>query len=145
MDAGIIDVVARAVERVGIPAGLIFAGLYLLDRLVRGVGPAVAGFLTKLTDKMTEHTVDHARLDGKLDVHHEKTAAEIRKVAATVRSTVDSARGEVLAAIDATADRILDDVRRSGSRSSIDNIPAPRSSRRVSPLDEETQQSEKDR
>ena len=30
MESGIIDAVAKGVERVGIPAGLIFAGLYLL-------------------------------------------------------------------------------------------------------------------
>lgn len=149
MDPTIIESLSRGVERVGIPAGLIFAGLYLLNKLVRSVGPPVAGFLAKLTEKLSEHSIDHAKLDGKLDTHHErlegqigahteKTVAEIRKAAAALRSHVDSVRGDVRDA----ADRIIDNVRPLRG----DDAPDPRSSRRSSPLDpEDTLQSEKDK
>lgn len=119
--SGIIDAVAKGAERIGVPAALVFAGLYFLHKLVTAIGPAGAKFLESLAAKLGEHSVDHAKmsgkmdehhaqLEGKIDTHHEKTAAELRRTAAAVRASADSVRSDVLKAIDASTDRIIDRV-----------------------------------
>ena len=132
METDAVDNYLRVAERLGLPAALIFAGLFMLWRLVGAVGPAAsklgaagAAFLDGLTSKLESHTVDHAKLDGKLDAHtekvtgklethHARTASEIRQSTASIRSAVDSMRAELVRSVDAAADRILDNVLRTG-------------------------------
>lgn len=119
MDTSTIDTFVRVAERLGIPAALVLAGLFFGYRFVAAVGPAAGGFLTKLADKLNEHTVDHVKLDGKLDVQHkdvtgkldaqhEKTAAAIRQSEQRVRTEVERVRGDLMRAFDIAADRIVD-------------------------------------
>ena len=159
--SGIIEAVAKGVERVGIPGGLIFAGLYLLHRMATGVGPSIARFFENLAAKLGEHSVDHAKingkldehhaqLEGKIDTHHEKTAAELRRTAAAVRASADSVRSDVLKAIDASTDRILDRVVDKvaafpGRESSLTPVSGLQRTPRASGDDDDTQLSEKDR
>ena len=67
MDTSTIDTFVRVAERLGIPAALVLAGLFFGYRFVAAVGPAAGGFLSQLTYKLNEHTLDHAKLDGKHD------------------------------------------------------------------------------
>lgn len=161
MDAGIVDAVAKGAERIGVPAALVFAGLYFLHKLVTAIGPAVAKFLESLAAKLGEHSVDHAKMSGKLDehhaqiegkidTHHEKTAAELRRTAAAVRASADSVRSDVLKAIDASTDRILDRVVDKvaafpGRESSLTPVSGLQRTPRASGDDDDTQLSEKDR
>ncbi|MFO0588846.1 MAG: hypothetical protein U0441_14950 [Polyangiaceae bacterium] len=158
MDAALIDAVAKGIERVGIPAGLILAGMFLLHKLATSIGPSIAKFFETLSERLVTHSVEHkvlegkietghAQLEGKLDVHHERTVAELRRTQTVVKASVDSVRAEVLKAIDKSTDRIVDKVAppaivREASTTPVSGIP--RTARLVVD-DDDTQPSEKDR
>lgn len=103
--------VSSMVERIGLPGALVFIGVYLAWSFVKAIGPSVATFLSTLTASLNTHTVDHAKFDGKLDSHHEQTRAAVAAAAADLRLSVDSAKSDMLRAVDASADRIVDIVR----------------------------------
>lgn len=135
MDTSTIDTFVRVAERLGIPAALVLAGLFFGYRFIAAVGPAAGGFLAKLTDKLNDHTLDHAKLDGKLDVQHEKvtgkldaqhakTEAAIRQSEQRVRTEVERVKGDLMKAFDVAADRIVDTALRSGPES-IAHAPTP--------------------
>ena len=142
METEAVNNFVRVAERLGLPAALIFAGLFMAWQFMKSVAPAISSFLSSLTAKLESHTLEHTKLSGQIDAHTEKvtgtldthqarTSAEIQKSTASIRSAVEAMRAELVRSVDAAADRILDNVRQEDKAS-------PRS-RRIE--DEETKDS----
>lgn len=93
------DLVVRLVERLGIPLVVLLAVFLLARELVRAVGPAVAAFLTRLTEALAQTRVEHQELRAHVSTEAAQLRDHVTREAAAIRDHLAREADEIEDAI----------------------------------------------